>query len=620
MIPIFYCPQCKTELILIKNNLSCKDCKERYLYENEISLFPISIKYKEIDTKLENLINEINKIGYGLAIKNFNKENPELKNSLINTKYDRSVDSIFHCIGNSNERVLEIKSGLGNKTESLSNIFKQVYSVEFNDNLLEFQKIRFNQRKCENISITKCDLFKLPFPDDFFDLILCNDLLDTITELYDGDVLQNQNRLIKELKRIINSDGKIVFGIGNKYGIKSSIKKNHSTQQENISKQSYSNFKELFEKNELYVKSYWVFPTYDKPYFSGKLEDKLSLKWFFNNLDSLIGEQTLPAKKKILLSIIKKSNYLFIQKLLEIFSPSFIFCCGKIPLKETVEDWIKRDTNYENYLMLSRRMKILFVLLNKKGIPEKIVSVKRYGNKFPTKLDQLERKFPVMKDPEKKAWVEEWFAGRSLNPLDLNEVTLAINWLKDFQNNSKQELIDENDVNKEIELIKKGLQQVSHGDLNQYYEWLNQYKNYINQNKIFKTAVHGDFWITNILFDPKTQRTHVLDWELFREKGNPLLDFLLFFYDLMAMTEDEPLETFRRNLSGNGAASEIIDKIKLMMEEHFGFKLDIILLLRFYLMRKMVPKEEEMREGTPKDNPTKNESTLYVKMLDILSK
>ena len=590
------------------------------MYENEISLFPISIKHKEIDTKIKNLIDEINKISYGLAIENFINKNPELKSSLINTKYDQSVDSIFHCIGNNNNHVLEIKSGLGNKIESLSNIFKQVYSIEFNDNLLEFQKIRFNQRKCENISIAKCELFKLPFPDNFFDLILCNDLLDTITELYDGDVLQNQNRLIKELKRVINSDGKIIFGIGNKYGIKSSIKENHFTQQENVSKQSYSNFKELFETNELYIKSYWVFPTYDKPYFSGKLEDELSLKWFFNNLDNLIGKQTLPIKKKLLLSVIKKLNYPFIQKLLEIFSPSFVFCCGKIPLTETLEDWIKQDTNYENYLMLSRRMKVLFVLLNKKGIPEKIVSVKRYGNKFPTKLEQLERKFPIMKDPEKKAWVEEWFAGRSLNPLDLDEVTLAINWLIHFQNNSKKELIDKNDVSKEIELIKKGLQQVSHGDLNQYYEWLNQYKNYINQNKIFKTAVHGDFWVTNILFNPKTQRTHVLDWELFREKGNPLLDFLLFLYDIMAMTGDEPLETFKKNLAGNGAASKIVDKIKLMMEEHFGFKLDIILLLRFYLMRKMVPKEEEMREGIPKDNPTKNESTLYVKMLDMLSK
>ena len=228
------------------------------------------------------------------------------------------------------------------------------------------------------------------------------------------------------------------------------------------------------KKNKLYVKSYWVFPSYDKPYFSGKLEDKLSLKWFFNNLDSIIGKQTLSIKEKLMLSIIKKLNYLFIQKLLEIFSPSFIFCCGKNPINETLEDWIKRDTNYENYLMLSRRMKILFVLLNKNKIPEKIVSVKRYGNEFPVKLQHLERKFPNMGDPQEKAWIEKWFSGRSLNPLNLDEVTIAINWLIHFQNNSKQELMDEHDVNKEIELIKSGLHQVSHGDLDQYYEWLDQ--------------------------------------------------------------------------------------------------------------------------------------------------
>ena len=79
MIPIFYCPQCKIELVLIENNLLCKECHGNYSYVNKIGLFPTSIKHKETDSKIKKLNDEINEKGYGLAIKNFNNENQELK-------------------------------------------------------------------------------------------------------------------------------------------------------------------------------------------------------------------------------------------------------------------------------------------------------------------------------------------------------------------------------------------------------------------------------------------------------------------------------------------------------------------------------------------------------------
>ena len=88
----------------------------------------------------------------------------------------------------------------------------------------------------------------------------------------------------------------------------------------------------------------------------------------------------------------------------------------------------------------------------------------------------------------------------------------------------------------------------------------------------------------------------------------------------MSMTEDDPLETFKKNLKGEGSASDIIDNVKLMMEDHFGFKLNTILLLRYYLIRKMIPKEHEMKGGIINRKQTENEPTLYMKMLDIMSK
>ena len=620
MISTFYCPECKNELILLDNFFLCNNCKIKYSFKNGIGSFPVSIVQNQFNDKIRKLILKIQNTDYNSAIENFVNQNEEFRTSLTYTKYDRSIDSIFHCIGKSTERCLEINSGLGNKTESLSNIFNNVFSIELNDDFLEFQKIRFNQKNCKNIFIGKSDIFKLPFPDNYFDLVLGNDIINSILKMYNGNALEIQNKLLKELKRVINSKGKIVFGIDKNLSSTVQIKKYNLKNKSKNVKQSYSYFQNLFKNNGLYTKSYWVVPSYEKPYFSGKIKDELSLKWFFTNLENMVGKQNLSFKKQVFLSLIRKINYVFMQKLLEIFSPSIIFCCGKIPIEETFEDWIERDTNYQNYTMISRRMKIFFVLLNKKGIPEKLVSIKRYGNSFPEKLENLERNYPKMNDPQKRAWIEEWFSGHSLNPLNLNEVTKAIDWLAEFQNNSKHSRMKKNDIQEEIDIIKKGLQYVNHGDLNQYYRWLEDYRKIIEGNEIFKTAIHGDFWITNILINEKSKKIYVLDWELFREKGNPFLDFLTFLYDLMSMTEDNPLETFKKNLKGEGSASNIINHVKLMMEEHFGFKIEIKILLRYYLIRKMIPKEHEMKGDIINRKQTKNEPTLYMKMLDILSK
>ena len=262
---------------------------------------------------------------------------------------------------------------------------------------------------------------------------------------------------------------------------------------------------------------------------------------------------------------------------------------------------------------------MLFILLNKSGFPEKKVVVRRYGNKFPDQLQFFERKFPNLKDPKEKCWIEDWFSGRSVIPLNKNEIELSINWLINFQNETKQNLINDNDVEKEIELIKKGLELVPHGNISKYHQWLEEYRKFMRKNPIYSTAVHGDFWVSNILFNPKENKVNIIDWELSKEKGNPLLDISTFIFNLMASTSNDPLKTFEKNLKKQGESFEMIEEVKNRIEKHFGFKVEFISVLRYYLMKKMVPKEEELQEELTKNRILKSEPTLYMKMLDLLS-
>jgi len=139
----YYCPECKNQLKIIEKNLICHNCKLNFLCENGIHKFPTSLNVTNKNNQsLKDLLQQINSIGYDNAIENFLNLKPEYRSVLTYTKYDQSADIIFHNIGNNNLRCLELKSGLGNKSEILSNIFKYVYSIEFDKEFLEFQRKR----------------------------------------------------------------------------------------------------------------------------------------------------------------------------------------------------------------------------------------------------------------------------------------------------------------------------------------------------------------------------------------------------------------------------------------------------------------------------------------------
>lgn len=592
---------CKVELKKDKN-LFCMNCNLKINCINDIARFETDMRLKE-NIKIKKLNEDVKSLGYENAIKKFTEKYPNVKNSLYNTRYDQSVDYIFHGITD-NKTCIEIKSELGNRVEILANIFENVYSIDFDQESLEFQRQRFKEKKLSNIFLHSSDPTKLPFPDEFFDMILCNEILEEITDCYKEKHQNIENLFIKELTRILKPSGKIIFGINSTKNKKYDLHK----------------IKQICSKNQLENKIFWVVPSYNKPYFSARIDDKKSLRWFINNINNFLGKKSLKIRKKFLLSVIQKTNFQIINKIIGKMISSHIVCCSKNGMNDTLENIILKNTGFTNIIMLSRRMKIFFLLFDEKNIPKKIVSIKRYGKKFPQELNVLERKFPNYKDPDEKMWIEDWFPGHEVNPLKKNEVTLVINWLKEFQNNSKQERFEKEDIEKEITLVKKGLEFVKSGKLERNHQWLEDYKNYMLTKTIHKTAAHGDFWVNNILINPKSEKINVLDWEYFKEKENPLFDFLVYYYDTMAMTQElGPVELFEESWKGKGESQGILELLKKEMESHLGFELDMKILLRFYILRKIIPKEDEMVGKTPDPN-TRIESTIYVKMLDIMEK
>ena len=171
----YLCKNCNEIFYYENKKLYCKKCNNVVEYKNGHYNFEInnSIEKCSIEkTKIKFLLEEIEKNGYNLSVKNFLKKYSEFKIKFLDPKFDQSVDSIFHCLGKNNEKCLVLGSGFGNKVEILSNIFDQVYSIETMEELLIFQNIKFMEAKIANVILLKSGIKEIPFINNFFDLVI----------------------------------------------------------------------------------------------------------------------------------------------------------------------------------------------------------------------------------------------------------------------------------------------------------------------------------------------------------------------------------------------------------------------------------------------------------------
>lgn len=99
-----------------------------------------------------------------------------------------------------NEKVLEAGCGTGNLALEIGKRGAEVFGLDSCQEALNFYL-----EKDKNAKVTFSDLTKkLPFPDNYFDKIACNNTLYTISR-------EEQLKTLKELFRILKPGGKIVI-------------------------------------------------------------------------------------------------------------------------------------------------------------------------------------------------------------------------------------------------------------------------------------------------------------------------------------------------------------------------------------------------------------------------
>jgi ubiquinone/menaquinone biosynthesis C-methylase UbiE len=114
---------------------------------------------------------------------------------------------------------LDVGSGYGAITHSISRSVGEVYSVEAIPERIEFTKERLRQEGIQNVRLVQASATALPLVENTFDLVVTNGVLEWVGEWdLEGDPRSTQLRFLGTLWRLLKDDGVLVIGIENRIG------------------------------------------------------------------------------------------------------------------------------------------------------------------------------------------------------------------------------------------------------------------------------------------------------------------------------------------------------------------------------------------------------------------
>jgi ubiquinone/menaquinone biosynthesis C-methylase UbiE len=131
------------------------------------------------------------------------------------TRQPIGLEVILGCFAATNTRplheqtILDAGCGTGNYLQAIHDKVGTCHGIEINEGMLAQAQSKFG-----NGSHAKFDhgsLLNLPYPDDFFDGIMCNQVIHHLDDPGKADVFPNVQTMISSAYRVLQTEGVLVF-------------------------------------------------------------------------------------------------------------------------------------------------------------------------------------------------------------------------------------------------------------------------------------------------------------------------------------------------------------------------------------------------------------------------
>lgn len=572
MSEILVCPECKTQLKEYTNKLSCEGCGKEYLADNGFYDFIGDAPYywNEIPVEeTENFLKIAREKGWKDAARYLSLKHSQFDEYIMSKA---RADWLFHCVDfSSTKTCLDIGSGWGAIVFTLSSYFDEVWSLEAVKQRIEFQRIRREQENIKNIKFVRSDWLTLPFPDNYFDIVSSNGVLEWVgLSDYSRNPRELQLEFIREIRRILKPGGCLYIGIENRYSLDFFLgNKDHSglpftsilprnlsnvivrlsqkageyRQHNQMDKwpdyrtytYSLKGYRDLLKTADFnQVDFYWT-TAYNNPKFAGKFgNDSISYFLHFlrsrkssSNLAGSIGISVLAHMPKSIVSLAAsifapdfliyaykgEKNTLFESKLIQLESPvsSFIRISGSQSIESKINYLVFKEDKFHSVIKFPRSRKSIDL-----SQEEEIMSRFNHIDIKRKSVDSV----PV--------FIEPAISGKQSQALNHSHNLKILQWLLDFQNKTQNGFWDYNLLEKRI-LQLSDFVATTEIDSRLQTRTRTRVETFLKslQNvKLPVTSEHGDFCNENIIVD--RDKLYVVDWEFYEESGDPLFDFVFF--------------------------------------------------------------------------------------------
>ena len=184
-----------------------------------------------------------------------------------------------------------------------------VVAIDGSDVDVEFLKIRAKQESLRNFKVLMANALDLPFERNHFDLAIMNGVLEWIPSSQpDGNPRDVQLKALKEVRRVLKTNGKFLLGIENRYylgyflGVPEphtnlkyiSILERGDAEQLSQEVRNLPFVEYTYERKEYedlireagfkYIETYWLFPDYRLPQYIIPLNSQNAIKFFVDEL------------------------------------------------------------------------------------------------------------------------------------------------------------------------------------------------------------------------------------------------------------------------------------------------------------------------------------------------